>query len=211
MSDELRETGLRFFGAMNASISHEIKNRMAIINEQAGLLEDLVRLAERGRALEPERLLKLSASVRSQISQANGIIGAMNRFAHTVDQSVIKTDLGELAALAAGLFARQAAGRNFSLLARGEGEVMVATAPFMLLNLLWLWVSSLLTTAAERREARLVWGRGQGGAWLGLEVDPPLENAEPPPGAHALAEALGAEAILEPEKGRLRLNLPARL
>jgi hypothetical protein len=37
----LGETGLQFFGKMSASISHEIKNVMAIINENAGLLEDL--------------------------------------------------------------------------------------------------------------------------------------------------------------------------
>jgi hypothetical protein len=34
------ETGLQFFGKMTASISHEIKNVLAIINENAGLLED---------------------------------------------------------------------------------------------------------------------------------------------------------------------------
>ena len=32
--------GFQFFGKMSASISHEIKNALAIINENAGLLED---------------------------------------------------------------------------------------------------------------------------------------------------------------------------
>ena len=38
--DEEMGTGLQFFGKMTASISHEIKNVMAIINESAGLLDD---------------------------------------------------------------------------------------------------------------------------------------------------------------------------
>ena len=33
--------GIQFFGKMAASISHEIKNVLAIINENAGLLEDI--------------------------------------------------------------------------------------------------------------------------------------------------------------------------
>ena len=42
------ESGLQFFGKMTASISHEIKNVLAIINENAGLLEDLALMADRG-------------------------------------------------------------------------------------------------------------------------------------------------------------------
>ena len=37
MKDVFAENRLKFFGTVNASISHEIKNRMAVINEQAGL------------------------------------------------------------------------------------------------------------------------------------------------------------------------------
>ena len=36
---------LTFFGKVNASISHELKNILAIISETAGLLGDLVHLA----------------------------------------------------------------------------------------------------------------------------------------------------------------------
>jgi hypothetical protein len=41
---------------MTASISHEIKNVMAIINESAGLLEDYSLMAEKGMPIDPERL-----------------------------------------------------------------------------------------------------------------------------------------------------------
>jgi len=50
------ETGLQFFGKMTASISHEIKNVLAIINENAGLLEDLALMADGGAEIEPQRL-----------------------------------------------------------------------------------------------------------------------------------------------------------
>ena len=65
MDQTLTRAGLSFFGAMTASISHEIKNRMAVINEQAGLLEDLVLMSKKGKALEAERLLQLAGKVKT--------------------------------------------------------------------------------------------------------------------------------------------------
>ena len=50
--------GVRFFGEMSASISHEIKNVLAIINENAGLLQDMVMMIEKGSPLSPERLVE---------------------------------------------------------------------------------------------------------------------------------------------------------
>ena len=41
--------GLQFFGKVSASIAHEIKNVLAIINENAGLLEDLTFAARKER------------------------------------------------------------------------------------------------------------------------------------------------------------------
>jgi hypothetical protein len=38
---------VRFFGEISASISHEIKNVLAIINENAGLLQDMVMMMKR--------------------------------------------------------------------------------------------------------------------------------------------------------------------
>ena len=44
------EESLRFFGAMSASVSHEIKNKLAVINEKAGLVEDIAVAMRSGRA-----------------------------------------------------------------------------------------------------------------------------------------------------------------
>ena len=49
VNDPLGESGLRFFGKISASISHEIKNAIAVMNENAGLIKDLIMMAERGR------------------------------------------------------------------------------------------------------------------------------------------------------------------
>jgi signal transduction histidine kinase len=138
MSDMQGETGLKFFGAVTASISHEMKNRMAIINEQAGLLEDLVRMAGQGRELDHARLLRLADSVKSQISMADDIIKNMNRFAHLPDVFWQTSDLCDLVSLAARLSKRMADTKGVRLETRvPETAVKVTTSPFLLLNLIW--------------------------------------------------------------------------
>ena len=47
---------LAFFGKVNASISHELKNILAIISEAAGLLQDLTEMAAKGQKIELEML-----------------------------------------------------------------------------------------------------------------------------------------------------------
>ena len=73
---------------MSASISHEIKNALAIINESAGLLEDFSLLAEKGRPIDPERLKLLAQSVLKQVQRADGLVKKMNRFAHSADDAI---------------------------------------------------------------------------------------------------------------------------
>ena len=70
MSDDLGRIGLEFSGKVTASISHEIKNRLSVINEQAGLLEDHVGMGQQGRALDLERLGRLAATVQRQVALA---------------------------------------------------------------------------------------------------------------------------------------------
>ena len=82
----ISETGLQFFGKMSASISHEMKNVMAIINENAGLLEDLTVMAEKGMPIDPERLKTQASRIMKQIRRGDDIIKGMNRFAHSVDE-----------------------------------------------------------------------------------------------------------------------------
>ena len=62
LHSRLRQEDLAFFGMMGAEVSHEMRNVLSIISEYAGLLDDLLRLAEKGKALDHVRLKKLSAN-----------------------------------------------------------------------------------------------------------------------------------------------------
>jgi signal transduction histidine kinase len=149
-------TGLQFFGIVSASISHEIKNALAVINENNGLLEDLIGLSEQGRPLDPGRLKKLAASVSAQVRRADGIVKNMNRFAHSVDEPVNSVDLNEILDLAVALSARLAAMRKITLATKpNAGPVMLTTSSFHLLNLLWRCLDFAMNTAAEEKVVEL--------------------------------------------------------
>lgn len=158
------ETGLQFFGEMTASISHEIKNVLAIINENAGLLEDLALLADRGAAIEPQRLKNMSRVVMKQVSRADAIMKNMNRLAHSVDESIKTIDLNDILELVVALSHRFAAMRDVSVDPKlGESPMMVRTAPFVLMNLLWLCLDFAMDAAGEDKIVELVTQKTEAG------------------------------------------------
>jgi C4-dicarboxylate-specific signal transduction histidine kinase len=138
--------GFHFFGKMSASISHEIKNTLAIINEKAGLLEDFTVLAEQGRPIDPERLKSLAKGIMAQIQRADGLVKRMNQFAHSSDDPLIMIDLGETLELITAIAQRLASMRQAQVdLRLPDHPLLVVTNPFLFENLIWSCLEFLLT------------------------------------------------------------------
>lgn len=154
--DVIGEIGLQFFGKVTASISHEIKNALAIINENAGLLEDFALMAGEGKPINPEKLEILAEKITRQIQRADGIIKNMNTFAHSVDESVKSIDLGETVEMVALLSHRFASMRGVSLEpSRPPRPVMITTNPFFLKTLVWLCLDFAMDVAGEQKSVGL--------------------------------------------------------
>ncbi|WP_461209277.1 sensor histidine kinase [Desulfocurvus sp. DL9XJH121] len=148
--DVLGPEGLAFFGAICASVSHELKNSLAMINENAGLMQDLLAMAERGRPLDSAMLAIASERIARHVAKANQVIGNLNRFAHLADHPVLAVDLAEDAALAVALHGRLAAQREVELtLAPAAGEVPLRTRPFLLADILHRCLVLALDNAAS--------------------------------------------------------------
>ena len=152
-SDNTPHSDLQFLGQISASISHELKNVLAIINENAGLLEDLTLMAERGVPLDPDRLNAMANGIKKQVGRADTIIGNMNRFAHSADQTMDTIDLTQTVELAMAVTARFAAMKGVTIdLQLPEHPVTMQTAPFYLINLIWLCLEFAMSAAgAEKR------------------------------------------------------------
>ena len=150
-------TGLQFFGQISASISHELKNVLAIVNENAGLLEDFTLMADRGLPIDPARLKVMAAAVKKQIGRADGILKNMNRFAHSTDQTFTTVDLAQTIELMIALTARFAAMRGIQVDRQlPRNPVRFRTTPYFLINLLWLCLDFSMSASGDQKRVALV-------------------------------------------------------
>ncbi len=123
---------LAFFGKVNASISHELKNVMAIISETAGLLGDLSEMAQGGKPIDPDMLASSTDSIIEEIQRGFTTIRQMNRFAHSVDTPVLSVDLMDILDLVRNL-SEYLSFAGKTNLHTGEGAApMALTCPFIL-------------------------------------------------------------------------------
>jgi signal transduction histidine kinase len=174
--------GLQFFGRVSASVSHEIKNVFAVINEAAGLIEDFTLMAERGMPIQPERLKKAANSIQGQIRRGDTIVKNMNAFAHSADEPVREVDLVETLTLTVALASRLADMKQVRLHIGDTSPVSQPANPFDLTRLLH---SSLLAAvdSMEAGDTLVVSVKPvEGGASFSLSCpgkDAPLKNDEP--------------------------------
>ena len=205
--------GLQFFGKMTASISHEIKNVMAIINESAGLLEDYGMMAEKGIPIDPEKLKVVSGRVSKQIHRAEGIIKNMNSLAHSVDESLKSVDLGETLKLSIGLAQRLADMKSVKLdLQPPRDIVTIITSPFHLLNILWQVLDFAMGASGEGKTVKFSVEKGPASVnihFSGLEAISTLSEAVfPTEREEALLQILGGRILMDEKDLGIQLVLP---
>ena len=149
-SDTIGQTGLQFFGTMTASISHEIKNVLAIINENAGLMKDLALLAEQGRPLNLEKIISLADRFGQQVTRADHIVKGLNQFSHTIDEAVKEVDAVAAMSLVISLANRFIAMKNIKVDFKAPDKaISLVTNPFYLNNLLWFCLEYAMEFPAE--------------------------------------------------------------
>lgn len=205
---------LKFFGAVGACISHEMKNVLAIINEMIGLLDDLSRMAASGRALDIDRLQQIASRMQTHIQRGNEIMGDLNRLSHSMDHDEQSLELTDIAGFVACLAKRRAAVDQVHLeAAAGTEPVSMTTNAFALEHLLWACLEQAIDMAAKGATIRISAENGAAGPCIQFgplestdrnDSNPLLNNQ-----TKALAERLGAELAAEPSAKKLILKLPA--
>lgn len=207
----------QFVGTVCASLSHDIKNCLAIINENAGLLGDLALMAGQGRPVDPERQGRIAAMIQKQVKRSDALVGQLNRFAHSGDVDCRSLELGETIRFVMALFERTAAKAGARIEAGSLGEVTMETAPLQLMQLLWGLLAEGVGRAAG---GRLVVGAEAANqeALIRIEVQPPPVDAQlsaqpPSPLPEAvldLARAMGGILEQIPDGGAFKLALPLK-
>lgn len=137
--------GVRFFGEMTASLSHDLKNYLAIINENAGLLEDLVAIAGDESPVNPQKVATVAGKIRHQVQRADEMIKRLNLVGHSVDSTNTDVDIGGVLNNVVALIDRKAKMKAVIIEKRDDFEsVIIKTDPFLLYQLLWCCIYSAI-------------------------------------------------------------------
>jgi nitrogen-specific signal transduction histidine kinase len=113
--DELRLAHLAFIGRLLAGLSHENKNHLAIINESAGLVQDLLSLSGKNLAGNSEKIGKMLNLIAERVDKANQMTRFLSRFAHRLDASLSSFSVNEVVEEEVALIERLARQQNIEI------------------------------------------------------------------------------------------------
>lgn len=131
-----------FMNKITASVTHEIRNVLAIIKESAGLIEDMVRLSGEGGSLMPDKLMRAVDRIGAQVNRGAELMANLNRLSHSLDRTGERVNLNQEVRQVAGLIQRFAKLKGHLVEVRaGDEDVTVAVNP--------LWLQMALYTAVE--------------------------------------------------------------
>jgi len=153
---ETAKKGFLFSGEMTASATHEIKNSLAVIKENAGLLEDLAHMAEKGRPLLPEKVITLGQRISKHVDQANKTITNINKLAHSTDRFESSVNVVEILEFLQTMTSRLTINRGVRLALSSPGkDLVLTTSPFLLKQLVWQCICLLMEEMYDSKEVQI--------------------------------------------------------
>ncbi|MBU2497770.1 MAG: hypothetical protein KKE57_02605 [Proteobacteria bacterium] len=146
----MREIETAFVGKMIAGVSHELMNVLAIIKERSGLIEDLLALDNTSFPYR-DKLTKTLLTIREQVGRGMEISDRVNKFAHTMDESMVRLGIDELLDQLAFLMQRFARLKKVQLkVGPVEPSVLIDTDPFRLQMILAACLEYCLARTASQ-------------------------------------------------------------
>lgn len=136
------------FSKISAAVSHEIKNTLSIINENAGLLDDLAMMAGEDGGVPSNHVDAATATIAKQVTRSNSIMQNLNRFAHSGDTPVSQTNLRETLELMVALTSRKAASKSVEVSIHCPDDISIKTCLLPLHALLFVVLDNLYDIAS---------------------------------------------------------------
>ena len=155
----LAQGGMKFFGRMSASATHEIKNILAIINESAGLLEDLSVMAGKGHPLSFERTMDISQRVTRQVRRADLVVKKLNQLSHSVDHSMGLLDLEKTVCFVLDLGSRLVESQGACVkVTPPVSPIQVSSNLLYLENMIWRAIEAACRVAEGKKQIMVSFG-----------------------------------------------------
>ncbi|MEA3232812.1 MAG: sensor histidine kinase [Thermodesulfobacteriota bacterium] len=210
------KTGVRFFGEITALLSHDLKNVLAIINENAGLLEDFSLMAAGGNPISPERLGMIAGKIQRQVRRADEMIKRLNRVGHSVDRPLDTVNLAGLVETVCALAARKAALKTVSFsITKPSEPVTVKTDPFALQQLIWVCLDRVIPMVEASKTVEIATTSTTSGATITFGPMEAIRNKPVDTGSESpqkeLLRMLNADLITDRNHGTLAVELPLKI
>ena len=200
----MRDLEMAFLGKITASMTHEIKNTLAIILESSGLLSDLITLSQEGSFPHKEKFQRVLGNINDQVNRGVDITSRLNQFAHSMDEPQALVNVADLLERVVVLMRRLAKRKGIELRAEvADSDLSLMSDPFRL----QLVLASVIEELAESLEA---------GAGIVLKAESaPREvkvlvevQGDKKPGWEGLAKTLfpSLQEVLEVLQARLALT-----
>jgi len=212
LNDTLDAACLQVFGKISAAVSHDLKNVLAIVNENAGLLDDLALRAAKGGEIPLDRLNVATSRMLKQVKRGDAVLKNLNRFAHTTDAPLLQGNVAETVALMVDLAGRQAAMRE-TVITVAPDAAMISTCLVYLESFVYLLLRHALE-ALPRKESVEITVAAEGETVCIRLVNPaglPLIQDDVFPGAQEKALMERLKIDLQAFPGTVALCLPASL
>lgn len=212
LNDTLDAACLQVFGKISAAVSHDLKNVLAIVNENAGLLDDLALRAAKGGEIPLDRLNVATSRMLKQVKRGDAVLKNLNRFAHTTDAPLLQGNVAETVALMVDLAGRQAAMRE-TVITVAPDAAMISTCLVYLESFVYLLLRHALE-ALPRKESVEITVAAEGETVCIRLVNPaglPLIQDDVFPGAQEKALMERLKIDLQALPGTVALRLPASL
>lgn len=157
MNPETEKT-LAFFGRMTANLTHEFKNILAIIQESAGLMEDIMAISPLAKDKYQERFNNSMNTIKNQLQRGMELATRFNRFAHAPDHNRAELELGETMVHFCTLTERFARLKHITLQADNQQgqEIKITTNPLLLYMVLFYSLDACLSVLPAQCEIRLI-------------------------------------------------------
>ncbi len=174
--DRLEQSGRECFGRLTASLSHELNNVVSIIDQNTGLMSDLLATGDNPVVIDRTRLEKIVTRFSTQAERGTALIRLLNTFAHSVDEDKLAADPAELVRLTQSLWRRAAEMRRVEIeIETKAGGAEIPVRPFLVLWALFLALRGALDKCPPGQAIKIKTEMSSTGPRI--IVDMPLEGA----------------------------------